>query len=244
MTRPDMAHMKSKIAEHWNARAPMFEESYAHVAKSEREDEAWLATIGRYLPPGERLRVLDLGTGLGYLASVASRLGHDAYGIDIAAEMVVRANARCERLGIPVTITEGDADHLAFDDGSFDAVTERNVLWTMPRPAETLAEIRRVLRPGGVLLSMEAKWLPSRDAPVVTSAVGGAPNLMEHYGEFRDEIPLLGGATPDELTTFLSSHGWRCSPPDLLEEIWAARLVTSPELANDPASHLYLVAAR
>lgn len=159
MPRVDEATMKRQITAHWDARAPLLDVPAWHVAKSEREDAAWRETLARHLPARSALAVLDIGTGLGYLAGVAAALGRRAAGIDIAPRMIERAGERAARLGLTIDLRVADVDALPFADGAFDAITERNVLWTMPDPARTLAELRRVLRPGGHLLVMESRWL-------------------------------------------------------------------------------------
>lgn len=243
MTAPHSPEfIKQRVAEHWNARAPMLDASLHHIARSEAEDRAWHELLARHLPAGDNLRVLDIGTGLGYLASVAARLGHDATGIDIADAMIARARDYCASLGVHPDLRVADADNLPFEDASFDAITERNVLWTMPEPGRTLAEFRRVLRPGGHLLVFESKWLESKSDPVETAA-GGAPNLDVHYREFRAEMPLMGGATPAEIVALLARNGFGESVVDHLDDIWQIRIDAHPEMDDTGDKRLYLVRA-
>jgi ubiquinone/menaquinone biosynthesis C-methylase UbiE len=216
----DEASMKQKIAEHWNARAPKLHLG-PHVAKTADEEVAWDAVFTRHLapPPG---RVLDIGTGHGYLANVACRLGYEAAGVDIAESMVDEARKRASSLGQQIDFRVTDADVLPYEDASFVGVTERNVLWTMPNPERSLREFWRVLEPGGRLLVIESKWLVERTDPVET-ALGGVPNLDEHYREFRNDLPLMGGAFADEIAALLSACGFVDIEIDPLDEVHAAR---------------------
>ncbi len=238
----DAATMKQQIAAHWGIRAETLDISDWHVAKSQREERAWDSVFRRHLPPGDRLRVLDLGTGLGYLAGVAARLGHDAVGVDIAPRMIDRARERAQQHGVSVDLRVADVDALPFPDGSFDAVTERNVLWTMPDPPLALAEIARVLRPGGHLLLMESRWL-ERPTDLPESPAGGGPNMHEHYREFRSQLPLMGGPTAPQLAALATANGYRDVVVDYLRGVYEARVAHKPEMARPRGRRQYLVRA-
>ena len=113
-------------------------------------------------------RVLDVGTGPGYLALAAARLvGPDgaAVGIDASPEMVERARVRAARAAADATYLVASAADLPFDDGSFDVVVSRLVLHhlTGELTGLALAEMLRVLRPGGRLLVADLA------SPVATS---------------------------------------------------------------------------
>jgi SAM-dependent methyltransferase len=90
-------------------------------------------------------RLLDIASGTGHLAKAAADRGASVEGLDIAPSMVARAGRDFPGL----TFRLGSADALPYADGSFDAVTCCFGLLHMERPEVVLAEIRRVLRPGG-----------------------------------------------------------------------------------------------
>jgi SAM-dependent methyltransferase len=103
--------------------------------------------------PGER--ILEIGPGTGYYAvSVASRLGEGRLAIfDIQQEFLdhtVRAGA--ERGVDNIDPTLGDAQHLPYDDESFDAAYLVTVLGEIPDQDAALRELRRVLKPSGRLV--------------------------------------------------------------------------------------------
>lgn len=92
-------------------------------------------------------RVLEVGCGRGgTVALLAERFGAEATGVDLAPEAV----ALCRRAhrGPAVRFEVGDAEHLPFEDASFDAVTNAESSHTYPDLRAFLAEVRRVLRPG------------------------------------------------------------------------------------------------
>lgn len=110
------------------------------------------------LQPGER--VLDIGSGPGLLAaSVAKQVGEqgEVRGVDVSDTMVGLAAARCAAFGW-ARFEVADATRLPFTDGSFDVVACTQVLEYVPDVEGAIAEIRRVLRPGGRVLIMDTDW--------------------------------------------------------------------------------------
>lgn len=102
------------------------------------------------LPDG---RVLEVGVGTG-LSLPLYRLGLRITGIDLSPEMLARARAKVagNRLDHVETLLEMDAEAMGFPDGAFDAAVAMFVASVVPNPRRMLAEMRRVVRPGGTLL--------------------------------------------------------------------------------------------
>ncbi len=73
-------------------------------------------------------------------------------GVDFSPAMLERARDRAHKLGRPVDLREGDAHALRFPDASFDTVVCTFSLCAIPDERQAIAEMRRVLRPGGLLL--------------------------------------------------------------------------------------------
>jgi len=238
----DAAFMKRQIAAHGDLRAETLDESHWHVAQTEREDAQWAATLARRLPRGPRLRVLDIGTSLGYLAGVTARLGHDAVGIDISPRTIERARERAAQLGLDVDLRVGDADALPFADGELGAVIARDIIWTMPDPARTLAEMGRVLRPGGRVLLIESRWL-DRPTDSVPTTAGGAPPLDEHDGARRAALPVLGGPNWQRLRDLLLDHDFDTVTLDRLRDVHAARVAFDPAMDRPRGRRPFLLVA-
>jgi SAM-dependent methyltransferase len=111
------------------------------------------------LAPGERL--LDVGCGLGEAAlALAGDLGDDGelVGIDASERMlrVARANASGARCRVRFTV--GDAGALAEPDDAFDAARSERMLQWLPDPAAAVAEMVRVVRPGGRVSLIDTDW--------------------------------------------------------------------------------------
>ena len=95
------------------------------------------------------LDVLDVGCGQGIDVARYAQAGARATGIDLTPRHVELASAHLAALGLDATIELGDAESLPFEDGSFDRVSSNGVLHHTPDMPAALAEIARVLRPGG-----------------------------------------------------------------------------------------------
>jgi len=121
-------------------------------------DQRWRAALVRSLPdlaPGQR--VLDLCTGTGDVARALQPAlpdGARLHASDFCEEMVVLAPSKFDPEGAPA-FTVGDAMALPYRDGSFQAVSVAFGLRNIEQPPVGLAEMARVLAPGGRLLVLE-----------------------------------------------------------------------------------------
>lgn len=89
---------------------------------------------------------LDVGCGSGWLTYLLAKRGFDATGVDLNPEAF-------EPPPLPnLSFRQGNATRLPFDDKSFDVVLANTVLEHTPQPQEVLLEMKRVLRPGGLLI--------------------------------------------------------------------------------------------
>jgi ubiquinone/menaquinone biosynthesis C-methylase UbiE len=121
------------------------------------------------LAPTAGERVLEIGPGTGYYTlELAEWLGADGQLeiFDIQQEMLDHTMRQVEERGLAnVAATQGDARALPYGDASFDAVVLVTVLGEIPDPDAALAEIARVLRPGGRLLVGELFGDPHYTSP-------------------------------------------------------------------------------
>lgn len=108
------------------------------------------------IPPGCQL--LDVACGSGQLALWAARDGIEVTGVDIAPNLIRRAQARAQAEGLNAHFLEGDAEGLPFEDGSFDVVTSLIGAMFAPRPDLVARELLRVCSPGGTIAM--GNWTP------------------------------------------------------------------------------------
>jgi demethylmenaquinone methyltransferase / 2-methoxy-6-polyprenyl-1,4-benzoquinol methylase len=121
------------------------------AALSFGQDPRWRRfLLGRL--PRDGGHVLDVATGTGLVAQSLLGLGFRVTGVDQSPEMLDRARARFDA---SVTLVEVSAEALPFDDASFDHLTFTYLLRYVDDPGATLAELARVVRPGGTVAMLE-----------------------------------------------------------------------------------------
>ncbi|SFH94086.1 Methyltransferase domain-containing protein [Bosea sp. OK403] len=97
--------------------------------------------------PGEH--ILDLATGTGWTSRAVTRRGARVTGADIAADLLAAARARAAAEKLDIDYQLGDAEHLPFADGAFDAVISTCGVMFASRQEAAAAELARVCRKGG-----------------------------------------------------------------------------------------------
>jgi SAM-dependent methyltransferase len=146
--------------------APERRETYTHGFQGyavQRMGERTVADNAFFLLPhlSPGMRLLDVGCGPGSITlGLAEALAPgEVVGVDIEPRIVERARAAAaERAGLNVRFEVGDAYALPFPDAAFDAAFARSVLQHLSDPVAALREVRRVLRPGGVVGLRDGDW--------------------------------------------------------------------------------------
>jgi SAM-dependent methyltransferase len=203
----------SNLAAHWLDIDPERLERYETMFAWNPATEHYYSTAR--LAPDQV--VVDFGCGPGHAALEFARRvgpGGHVHALDINAEFIRRTQARAKESGLEGQITAhlltGTA--LPLGDATIDRVIARNTLIYVPDPAATLAEFRRVLRPGGRAHAIEGDWgltaaapVPTRDWHDLIAAVGKEwphPEIgRQLYGLFRAarfaEVSIQVLTTPD-----------------------------------------------
>ena len=136
--------------------------------------------------------VLDVACGTGVVALTAARAGARVQGIDLTPELVARANENASIMALDVPFREGDVEALPFPDASFDFVLSQFGHMFAPRPAVAIAEMLRVLVPGGTIafstwppdlfvgrwFRLLASYAPPAPAGVSPPVEWGDPNVV------------------------------------------------------------------
>jgi SAM-dependent methyltransferase len=138
-------------------------------------------------------RVLDAGCGSGRLTVALATAGAAVTGIDTNAGQLAEAERRSDEAGVELTLLEADLDApLPFADASFDAVTSRLALMAASDPVATLRELRRVLEPGGRIVTVlwgspdENPWFAEPRAAIGTVLGADRAAFARAFGKLGD----------------------------------------------------------
>ncbi|MHB1486897.1 MAG: class I SAM-dependent methyltransferase [Acidimicrobiales bacterium] len=183
---------------------------------------------------GRRPRILDVATGTaGVALMLEGRTGADVIGLDLTMGMLSRGRHNVAQAGRSdhIVLASGRAEQLPFPDASFDGLTFTYLLRYVADPAATLAELARVVRPGGPIASLEfaipggalwhrAWWLYTRGVlPLGGGLTGGrewyrvgrflGPSITEHYRRYpvQETVKVWEGAGISEVGTRSMSLG-------------------------------------
>lgn len=187
---------------------------WAHFAPFESHTTPSAARLVAHarITPGER--VLDVACGTGVVSVTAARMGAHVTGLDLTPELLVRARENAAIGGVSIDFHEGDVEALPFADASFDVVTSQYGHMFAPRPAVAIAEMLRVLRPGGTIafstwppevfvgrmFALVASYLPPPPAGVAAPPDwGNVDVVIERLGSRVRDIAF------DRATAFISA---------------------------------------
>jgi len=148
-------------------------------------DRRWRRRAAAALEPRAGGRYLDIGCGTGDVALGLLRQAPEALvaGVDPAQQMLAIAARKAQRAGVGpgrLSLSVGDAMALPFADGAFDGIASAFTLRNFADRAAALAEMRRVLAPGGRLAILE------------TSVPRNPALRLGHWLHMHTAVPLLG----------------------------------------------------
>lgn len=174
---------KSQIRSMFDNIAPTYDR-LNHIL-SMNVDRLWRRRAVKTVTKEAPAAVLDVATGTGDLALALAAALPEARitGVDLSDEMlrVARAKTAEQQLSERVVLQQGDAEHLEFADGVFDAVTVAFGVRNFGSIDAGLREMLRVLRPGGVLVVLELATPSNR-------VFGALYNCYSHF-----VLPRIGG---------------------------------------------------
>ncbi|HKC18445.1 MAG TPA: class I SAM-dependent methyltransferase [Candidatus Dormibacteraeota bacterium] len=128
------------------------------------QNGAWRHDLVRHVARVKPQRILDVATGTAGVAIAMANATHaEIVGVDLSEPMLAVGRKRIYDAGLDqrIRLQEGRAEQLPFSDGSFEAVTFTYLLRYVADPAATLRELTRVLRPAGLMASLDFFVPPS-----------------------------------------------------------------------------------
>jgi O-methyltransferase/aklanonic acid methyltransferase len=155
------------------------------------------ADLLRLLDPAPGTRLVDIGAGRGAIAGAAAAAGCAVTAVDAAPRMVALLAAAHPDM----EVRRGDARALDLPDASYDLATLGFVIHIVADPPRVLAEVRRVLRPGGTV----ALSVPGGTAPG-SERWGGFHALIQEFAKRADPARLPGG--PFDVAAGLHAAGF------------------------------------
>lgn len=164
---------------------PVWEEKFSKGHGARYPWDVVVSFVFRYAPrdrPRGEVRILEVGCGIASNLWFAAREGFQACGVEASASAVAAGRKRFAAEGLAVDLREGSFTELPFASGSFDMVFDRGALTCCGFGAakRAVAEVRRVLRPGGRFLFnpycenhfSASSGRPGKDGVVVDIAAG------------------------------------------------------------------------
>lgn len=218
-------------------------ELFNHVATL-GQDFVWrpraLWELDRFRTPGPVRRILDIGCGTGELAHLAARHypGASVVGADFTRAMVAQARATRRPANLAPRLDYGRATVLSlpFPDATFDLGMSAFVVRNLPKLPDAFRELRRVLVPGGTLMTLEVAEPPS------------AMVRRVFHAYFDTVVPFLGGLAhsagpyrylPDSLRSLPSREGMmellRSAGFDPVQAVTQSGGIVTTYLAQVPA---------
>ena len=149
--------VKSHVVNYWSQRAEDFAELHNEEFASDKHNQ-WLNEILPLLPHGHGLRILDVGTGSGFLALILAEQGHMVSGIDLTPLMILEARHAARDLGLTVDFQVMDAENTTFEPETFDCIVTRNLTWTLPHLDQAYTHWYNLLKSGGCLINFDGDY--------------------------------------------------------------------------------------
>ncbi|UFU13140.1 demethylmenaquinone methyltransferase [Curtobacterium sp. C1] len=154
MSRADLSKQPAEVAAMFDDVAAKYD--LTNDILSAGNAPLWRVATVRAVDPQPGERVLDIAAGTGTSAAALAKKGAEVTALDLSAGMIAVGRERHPE----ITFVEGDAEHLPFDDDSFDAVTISFGLRNVNDPMQAITEMLRVLKPGGRVVICEFSTPP------------------------------------------------------------------------------------
>ncbi|HJH31769.1 MAG TPA: class I SAM-dependent methyltransferase [Methanosarcinaceae archaeon] len=218
---------KRIVRRYWDKRSQTYDENgyKSHNATQ----NFWKSILKNAVRTDENLKILDVGTGTGFLSLLFAEMEHSVTGIDLSKGMLEKARHNAGKLDLTVDFIHGDAENLPFEDETFDIVINRHLLWTIPNPRIAVDEWSRVVKSGGKIMLIDGKWYDSSIDMRLRRFIGKIivsitekrnPRMfMSHYARIKSQFPFFNGSAPNDVIDIFAEAGLKNISVDNLEKL-------------------------
>ncbi len=226
---------QSNVIENWTDDAEIYGSVIAKELRSFKKD-AWTDLILEHAPKRSCLRVLDVGTGPGFFATILTMAGCQVTAVDCTEAMIAQARQNAAEFRAFPDFQVQDAHAMSFPDESFDLIVSRNVTWTLLDAEKAYLEWDRLLKPGGRILIFDANWnlrffdetfaeAYRQDEAAYYALTGKKVHRdpdEEKMNAFRRSVPMSARLRPQWDMTALLNLGFRriACDADITELVW------------------------
>ncbi len=137
--------IRDEIREFWSERAATFDQSVGHDVFSEAERRGWHRLIRKHLGDGNGRLLLDLACGTAVISHLMHDMGFKVTGADWSEAMLEQARAKAIKRGTDIRFIMRDAENTGEPDASYEAITNRHLVWTLVDVPACFAEGYRLL---------------------------------------------------------------------------------------------------
>ena len=192
--------LNREIEAYWDSRSDDFSKT-RRKRTGRPQCGSWNRLLKDTLPQGQKLRILDIGTGAGFFAILLGKMGHAVTGIDMSGAMLHEAKINALAYGTAAKFQKMNAQELDFPSESFDIVISRNLTWTLPDAMAAYQEWHRVLKATGLTVEtltpimgrkrFQRKTIKSMSMPISTK------NLSTPATTSKDAVRISNHRRPN-----------------------------------------------
>lgn len=206
-----MSELTEKVRAYWEAEAcgtaphivaglrPLSREWFEKIEGHRYAQEPFIHAVAQFTRHRGK-RLLEVGVGAGTDHLQWARAGLECHGIDLTDTAIETTRARLAHYGFSSQLQRVDAARIPYPDASFDLVYSWGVIMCAEQPERVIAEIRRVLRPGGRFVGMmySSRSLVALKFWVKYAVLAGRPwrsvyDVIYHHMESLGTKPYSGG---------------------------------------------------
>lgn len=190
--------IKRVIENYWNFRSKTYNTDL--IDNSQLIRFKWKNMLSEKIGHRENLKVLDIGTGPGFLALLFAEMQHEVHAVDLSLEMLYKACTNANNKNLNIDFYHADAENLAFKNEYFDVIVNKYLLWTLPEPVKALSEWKRVLKKGGKIISIDGEWHNDNKLSAIFSEIFNLKHIFlknnyffeyrKSYGSIKHSLPL------------------------------------------------------